>query len=148
VPILATQVRDGVRLAVGAAAIAAFGAVAQSCERKIKRAEHDNGRMCSCSTRMAGWTSPSSHFVYNVNRPQMKLQRLVQELLRHFGRWPPTPGGGAAGQAAAGATQLTADEWQVLLFPDVSTHGHLKNTSWGPAYAADVTVSGLQVFQS
>lgn len=77
----------------------------------------------------------------------MKLQRLAQELLRHFGLWPPPVG---TGGSAAGALQTCeggpaaggdgSDEWQVLLFPDLSAHGHLKNTSWGPSYPHELTV--------
>jgi hypothetical protein len=72
-------------------------------------------------------------------RPATKLQRLAQELLRHFSLAP----GGAPGAVpdAAGACGA-AEEWHVLLYPDLSAHRHLKNTSWGPVYCHDVTVGG------
>jgi hypothetical protein len=66
----------------------------------------------------------------------MKLQRLAQELLRHFALAPLGAGGGGGSGACCEEWQ----QWQVLLYPDLVAHGHLKNTSWGPAYSHDITV--------
>jgi hypothetical protein len=65
----------------------------------------------------------------------MKLQRLAQELLRHFGLLAGAATGGVGGEAGGEA-------WQVVLYPDVAAHPHLKNTCWGPAFAHDTTVGG------
>jgi hypothetical protein len=93
-------------------------------------------------------------------RQQMKLCRLAHELLRHFGL--PACGAKAEGAAAPHETHGMAaaaegasspaggdasDGWQVLLYPDLSAHGHLKNTSWGPCYPHDVTVRHLTTVQ-
>jgi len=67
----------------------------------------------------------------------MKLHRLASELLRHFGLGSGTGATPAAGGGSGGGG---AEGWQVLLYPDLSAHGHLKNTSWGPVYSHDITV--------
>jgi hypothetical protein len=94
------------------------------------------------SLNTAPCVHPSTQRPTHLLRPQLTLQRLSQELLRHFGLSP--SGGAAAGAALTGPSGgAGAGEWHVLLFPDVSAHCHLKNTSWGPAYPHDVTVSAV-----
>jgi hypothetical protein len=136
----------GVLLGAAARGVVSSGAriESQRAASTPRAARETTTGKSGCATQAAS-LNDILHSQNRNDRPQMRLQRLAQELLRHFGRWP--PGAAAAqhpaGGGAAGAQQQDL-EWQVLLFPDQAAHGQLKNTSWGPTYPHDVTVSVVQ----
>lgn len=112
----------------------------------------DNSRCVCRHTRAPSQGAPYRPAPSRIHSPSTKLQRLAAGLLRHFGLPPygappaSTATSGGAGAAVAVGSAAGGAGWQVLLFPDLAAHGHLKNTSWGPVISHDITVWAGGVF--